>query len=116
MHHQSLTPYRPAAGSAPSAVSMTQAVVAHTYGVALEELRAATRKTPRAARARQVAMYLSHVVLHLSLREVAEAFGRDRSTASYACHHIEDLREDPAMDRTLGWLESFVRSAAGARL
>lgn len=114
MHHQQIIPGGPKAGCPSSAISLTQAVVAHTYGVALEELRAATRKTPRAARARQVAMYLSHVVLHLSLREVAEAFGRDRSTASYACHHIEDLREDPAIDRTLGWLESFVRSAAGA--
>ena len=47
-------------------------------------------------------MYLSHVVFHISLSEVATAFGRDRSTAAHAFHRIEEMREDPELDRTLG--------------
>jgi len=53
------------------------------------------------------------VVLSQSLSEVGRAFGRDRTTASYACNRIEDLRDDPDVDRTLGWMEIVLRQAAG---
>jgi len=57
-------------------------------------------------------MYLMHVVYRLSLTEVAGHFGRDRSTASYACHHVEDLRDDDRFDRQLVHLENILREAA----
>jgi len=43
-------------------------------------------------------MYLTHVVFEMSLARVADAFGRDRTTAAHACHLIEDGRDDPAFD------------------
>ena len=98
----------------PDRAAMAQVLVAHVYDVRLEEMRASTRMRPRAALARQVAMYLSHVVLKMTLKETAAAFGRDRSTASYAFHHVEELRDDPKIDRTLGWLERVLRSTVGA--
>ena len=105
------------AGPAPSPVlcraGMAQALVAHVYGVELTDMRAQTRRMPRAALARQVAMYLSHVVLQLSLSEVGEAFGRGRSTAWHATHHIESLREDSELDRTLDYLETTLRGTIG---
>ncbi|MGV8833517.1 MAG: helix-turn-helix domain-containing protein [Devosia sp.] len=57
------------------------------------------------ARARQLAMYLSHVVLGCSLTEIGDAFGRDRTTVSHACAVIEDMRDDPAFDDDVTALE-----------
>jgi len=91
---------------------LVQAAVAHSTGVALKDLCARTRRPPKAAFARQIAMYLSHIVFKMSPSEVARAFGRDPSTVIYALRRIEELREDPAFDRTLDWLEEMLNRAA----
>jgi chromosomal replication initiation ATPase DnaA len=91
--------------------TLTQAIVAHVTGVPMAELTSDSRREARTAFARQLAMYLAHITFGLTLKEVAEAFGRDRSTASYACHHIEDLRDDPGLDLFLTRLENFLRMA-----
>ena len=104
-----VTPHRPA----PAGLGVTQVAVAHVYGVPLDQLLAATRKDRRAAEARQVAMYLAHVALGMNLSVVARGFGRDRSTACHACRHVEELRENPEIDRQMTSLEALVRSAAG---
>ncbi|AKI01247.1 Bacterial dnaA protein helix-turn-helix [Hoeflea sp. IMCC20628] len=51
------------------------------------------RRRPRCHR-RQVAMYLSHVVLSVPYRSIAMAFGRDRTTVVHACSVTEDRRDD----------------------
>jgi hypothetical protein len=51
-------------------------------------------------------MYLAHVTFGLNYAEVGRAFGRDRTTAAYACRLIEERRDDPAVDAVLGSLES----------
>lgn len=60
------------------------------------------------ARARQLAMYLSHVILGESLTAVGQAFGRDRTTVSYACALIEDMRDDPVFDAEVSGLEAVL--------
>jgi len=57
-------------------------------------------------------MYLSHVVLGLTLTEVGQVFARDRTTVAYACSRVEDLRDDLAFDRSLELLESVLRALA----
>jgi len=99
-------------GSNASGQKVTQSLVARLYGVPMDDLFAATRRGARAAFARQVAMYLMRVVYRLSLKEIGLAFGRDRSTASHACQLVEELREDPAIDRQLAQLENLLRGAA----
>lgn len=96
----------------PPRIGMAQAIVAHAYDVPLEEIAAVTRRCKRAALARQVAMYLSHVVYGMPFSQVAFAFRRDRTTAAHACRVVEDLREDPDLDRVLDWLETLLRGAA----
>ncbi len=96
---------------APDARRRVQTVVARLYNVTLDDMHARTRRGARAAFARQVAMYLMHVVYRLSLTEAAGYFGRDRSTASYACHHVEDLRDDDGFDRQLVDLENILLKA-----
>lgn len=88
--------------------------VAAVFQVDVRELGAATRGSPRAAFARQVAMYLAHVVCGLSLTEVGTAFGRDRTTVAHACEVIEDRRDDPELDGQLEHLECAVAALIGA--
>ncbi len=59
-------------------------------------------------------MYLCHVVGDMSLRDVADAFDRDRTTVSHACHAIEDRRECPIFDRQIEHLERELRRKARA--
>lgn len=46
----------------------------------------------------QISMYVCHVILQISMTDVARAFGRNRSTVSHACQTVEDRRDDPAYD------------------
>ena len=47
---------------------------------------------------RQIAMYLSHVVLSVPYRTIGVAFARDRTTVVHACSVIEDRRDDRDYD------------------
>lgn len=107
-----------ATSEAPPRISVTseqawlvQAVVSHITGVALHDLCANTRRCPRAAFARQIAMYLCHIVFAMSPSGVARVFGRDPSTVTHAMRRIEELREDPELDRTLIWIEAMLNRA-----
>lgn len=65
-----------------------------------------SRGAGEVARARQLAMYLAHVVLGERMTDIGMWFGRDRTTVSHACHVIEDLREDGAFDAEVCRLEA----------
>ena len=84
-------------------------LTALVFCVSVDELEAATRRKAPVALARQVAMYLVHVALGVNLTRVGRAFRRDRSTASYACQHVEELRDDPNFDHLLDCLEQTLR-------
>ena len=81
------------------------ALVAREKHVPIRLLTHRSRCRAETARARQLAMYLSHIVLGRSLAEIGHAFGRDRTTVSYACALIEDLRDDPRFDDEVTTLE-----------
>jgi hypothetical protein len=54
---------------------------------------------------RQVAMYVCHVAYSMPMHEVAQAFGRDRSTVGHACRMVEDRRDDRAYDTFVAIVE-----------
>lgn len=56
--------------------------------------------------ARQAAMYLANVAFGLTYTEISAVFRRDRTTVAHACAVIEDLRDDPVIDRALTALEA----------
>jgi chromosomal replication initiation ATPase DnaA len=58
-------------------------------------------------------MYLVNVVFGLSYTETGQLFARDRTTAAHACGAVEDLRDDPVLDRALSTLEATL-TASGA--
>lgn len=58
-----------------------------------------------ASHVRQLAMYVCHVALRISMTDIGSAFGRDRTTVSHACHVVEDRRDDPAFDEFVTAIE-----------
>src|SRR5262249_15027042 len=68
---------------------MLEQTVSRVFMVPSTDLWSCTRGRPRAAFARQVAMYLAHVAWGLSLTEVGYVFARDRTTVAHACGLIE---------------------------
>jgi chromosomal replication initiation ATPase DnaA len=90
--------------------SIIQLLIAHLCGVSIHDLLG-KRGGARIVLARQIAMYLTHVVCGLNMAQVGASFRLDRSTASYACRRIEDLRDDPCFDRQLTQLENLLRTA-----
>ncbi len=100
---------------APLRAGMTQIVVAHAYGVPLDDIRAPARGAKQAALARQIAMYLAHIVFAMSVSAVARGFRRDPTTVRHAIQRVETMREDPELNRTLGWLEATLLGVAEQR-
>lgn len=88
--------------------------VAAIFGVDVCDLRSSRRGSPPVAFARQVAMYLGHVVCRLSLSEIGTVFSRDRSTVAHACGLVEDQRDDPIFDAKLDYLERAVLALLAA--
>jgi hypothetical protein len=97
--------FKPSRKSAQRLCDLAILATAAAFGVPPGEVCAATRRAPSIAFARQSAMYLAHIAFGLSYSEIGLAFGRDRTTAAYACRLIEDRRDDPAVDAVLGLLE-----------
>ena len=100
-----------------SACREIESLVGSAFSVPLHELRAPSRGPAATAFARQVAMYLAHVELGLSLSLVGAHFGRDRTTVSHACGRVEDRRDDPVVDMALFCLTAAIaqrRKALGA--
>jgi chromosomal replication initiation ATPase DnaA len=97
-------------------VDLATHAVAVAFDVEAQAMKAPTRGERDIAFARQTAMYLAHVALGMTLSQVARGFGRDRTTARYACRVVEDRREEPAFDAQVRGIESalsFFRGEAG---
>lgn len=90
-------------------------IAAALFNVSGKELRRSGRTSLGVTRVRQIAMYVCHVVLGLTMAEVGRGFGRDRTTVLYACHQIEDLRDDLDFDRIVSTVERVANAAFGER-
>jgi len=84
---------------------LARQLAALAFTVRVEDIAAPTRLKAPVAAARQVAMYLVHVALGVSLTRIGRLFGRDRSTVAHACQCVEDRRDDPAFDEFIEALE-----------
>lgn len=73
---------------APSVAAIQDAVCA-TFGITRTELLSSSR-TPRIAKARHMAMYVSRQLTGLSLAEIAREFNRDHSTVLHAIRRIDN--------------------------
>jgi chromosomal replication initiation ATPase DnaA len=91
-------------------------ITAVLFNVSSKEIRKPGRSSLGVSRVRQVAMYVAHVVLRLNMTDIGRAFGRDRTTVLYACHLVEDLRDDADFDRIITMTERVALAAFGSRL
>jgi chromosomal replication initiation ATPase DnaA len=85
-----------------------EALVCAVFGVSRKDLRLRRRGRAEVAFARQTAMYLAHVSLGLTLSDVGDMFGRDRTTVAHACARIEDSRDRERLERLFDCLEAAV--------
>ncbi|WIY53643.1 helix-turn-helix domain-containing protein [Devosia sp. YIM 151766] len=85
-------------------------LVAREKGIPKSLLFNSSRCRAEAALARQLAMYLTHVILRQNFTAIGLAFGRDRTTVSHACALIEDLREDPDFEADVSRLEALLEN------
>lgn len=86
-------------------------IAAAMFNVSGREIRDPGRSSNATARVRQIAMYVAHVALGLTMHEVGQGFGRNRTTVSHACHLIEDMREDEDFDRIVATIERVAGAA-----
>lgn len=61
-----------------------------------------------AAFIKHLSIYLCHVVLGHSMRKIASGFKLDRTSVSYACRKIEDMRDDDEKERFISLGERLV--------
>lgn len=82
--------------------------VASAFAIDVMLMLQSSRGRAGVARARQVAMYLTHVMCGLSLTRVGELYERDRTTVAHACQIVEDLREDREFNQAIAHLECAI--------
>lgn len=79
--------------------------VANVFGVRPNQLVLPHRGDAHLSLCRQVAMYLTHVHLGLTLTRTGALYRRDRTTVAHACELVENKRDDPLFDAALDVLE-----------
>ncbi len=84
---------------------LVSTAVAHSLRVPPKDLFSHSRCQAQTALARQMAIYLLHTGIGLSLNQVAPLFKRDRTTVAHACRKIEEMRDNRDIDTLLGHLE-----------
>jgi|GEM_PF-1175011 len=94
-------------GSRRIEISILRLVARHAK-VPVELLLHPTRGSHHVSQARQLAMYLMHVVARRTMSEIGEFLGRDRSTVSHACGRVEDMRDSAEFDRIVHGLEQII--------
>lgn len=91
-------------------------ITAALFNIPSKALRSSGKTRSDVSRVRQIAMYVSHVGLGLTMKEVGRGFGRDRTTVIHACHLIEDMRDDSDFDRVVAMTERVAAAAFRSRL
>lgn len=89
---------------------LVTACVLSVFEVEETDLAQPSRGRAQVALARQIAMYLHHVILGRTLTDIAREFGRDRTTVAHACRLVEDRRDEPEFDAMVGGLETALQA------
>lgn len=84
-------------------------ITSEACSVSLDDLKAPKRQRAKVAFARQLAMYLCHVIGQIPMSEISIVFQRDRTTVSYACHIIEDRRDSAFFNAQIEFMENAMR-------
>ncbi len=91
-------------------------IAAALFNISSKDIRRTGRSRLPTTRVRQVAMYVAHVALGLTMTEVGRGFGRDRKTVQLACHTVEDMRDDAEFDQLVAQTERVALVALRNRI
>ena len=80
-------------------------LVAQERHVSMTSMLRRSRGSGHAAAARQLAIYLCHILLERPQDIVAELFQRDRTTVAHAVQTIEDQREHELLEGEIARIE-----------
>ena len=83
-------------------------MVATAFELKAEQLLNIQNREARTYRARQISMYLMNTSLSLNFVEIADFYGKDRSTVSHACGVIEELRDIVKFDEQICEFEQTI--------
>lgn len=108
--HTGPTPYSLAPETRARCVLVVRAVAADT-GISYADFFAPTRLNMRVSRARQIAMYMCHTLLSVTLTQVGQFFGRDRKTVAHACALVEDARDEMPDCAQIDRIEAVILAA-----
>lgn len=103
-----ILPFRQRGSHDPEAARVL-GLVADACGVPAVLLLHPSRCSAEVAEARQLAMYLMHVILQRTYMDVGTYFRRDRTTVSHACACIEEDRDRPEFDAFVAGLEAVLK-------
>jgi len=95
-------------------VEAVASLVARRRNIPIDQLLHRSRRKPEIAEARQLAMYLAHVVLGRTYSDVGQFFGRDRTTVAHACACIEDMRDGRRFDEEVSEIEAAIEGGQPA--
>lgn len=97
------------------AAAAVVAIVARRRSIPLGRLLHRSRCEADIAEARQLAMYLVHVILGRTYSQVGQFFGRDRTTVAHACARIEDQRDSRSFDEEVAAFEEAIGASGSTR-
>lgn len=92
----------------PMCIGILSELISQVMDVGFCQRRRASRGSQEAAWARQITMYLAHVLFQFSFSAIAGFFGRDEATVRHACQRVEAFRDCPEFDAKLSSLEGDV--------
>lgn len=96
---------RPQTSDCPGDVELIEQAVLRAFDLPIGSLMSPRRGRANIAFARQVAIYIAHVHLGMTLTRAAQLFGRDRTTAAHACRTVEDRRDERLIDLKIDAIE-----------
>ncbi|MFD1327577.1 helix-turn-helix domain-containing protein [Mycoplana ramosa] len=96
-----------------SVCRIVRQLVAELLSLSNERVLRRRHSRRAAAHTRQIAMYVCHVALQISLADIGAAFGRDRTTVGHACNVVEDRRDDRAFDDFVATVERITLTVFG---
>jgi chromosomal replication initiation ATPase DnaA len=114
IHQPGSEPYLPPAQRSSAAICQgVRLLTAEVFLVACERVGVRRERRRMACHIRQIAMYICHVTLQMTLTAIGAGFGRDRSTVAHACHVVEDRRDNKEYDEFVSSLERIAILAFG---
>lgn len=93
-------------------VRLTLGLVSAIYRADAAYILGPSRGQQALSTSRQVMHYLVHICFGVNYTELATMTNRDRTSIAHACQRVEDMRDDPKIDKALFFAEMALADMA----